>query len=355
MKHSGRGVIRLSGARVLVTGGTGKLGRQLVSTVRGAGARVSVLTRSPETASRLWPPMAVDCRHGDLTEATSLNEALRDIDLVFHLASYSPRPDEPDIYDAAPHWAVTAEGTRHLVDAALAAGVAALIYISSVKAMGDGAGADGRPADESTPARPETLYGRAKLEAEHAILQAGSSGGLHACVLRLPMVYGLDGKGNLYRMIDAVARGRFPPWPRVLNRRSAVHVKDAISAAMLVATDRRAAGETYLVTDGAEYSTRWIYEQICLALGLAIPAWAVPLWCLRLAAQVGTAAKRATGKPMPLTADALTKLAGDAWYSSHKIREALSFVSYHRLDTEIPKMVLAYRNGLQRPASDRSR
>jgi hypothetical protein len=38
-------------------------------------------------------------------------------------------------------------------------------------------------------------------------------------VLRLPMVYGLDGEGNLARMIDAVARGRFPPWPKINNRR----------------------------------------------------------------------------------------------------------------------------------------
>lgn len=355
MNDPRRDLLRLNGAHILVTGGTGALGRRLVSVLDDAGARVSVLTRSPETATRLWPRIGIDCRYGDLKKPNTLNAALKGIELIFHLASHSPAPDAPDIYEAPAHWLVTAEGTADLVDAAIAAGVVSLIYISSVKAMGDWAGADGVPADESTPARPETLYGRAKLEAEHAILQAGSSGGLHACVLRLPMVYGLDGKGNLYRMIDAVARGRFPPWPRVLNRRSAVHVKDAISAAMLVATDRRAAGETYLVTDGAAYSTRWIYERICLALGRAIPAWTVPLWCLRLAARVGTAAERVTGKPMPLTAEALTKLAGDAWYSSNKIREALSFVSHHRLDTEIPKMVLAYRNGLQRPASGRSR
>jgi nucleoside-diphosphate-sugar epimerase len=129
-----------------------------------------------------------------------------------------------------------------------------------------------------------------------------------------------------------------------------VHVNDVISAAMLVATDRRAAGETYLVTDGSEYSTRWIYEQIRVALGLAIPAWTVPLWCWQLSARVGTAAERLIGKPMPLTTDALTKLAGDAWYSSSRIREALSFVSHHRLNTEIPNMVRAYRDGLERPA-----
>ncbi len=341
----------LSGTRVLVTGGTGKLGRQLVTALHGAGALVAVLTRSPEVAEQLWEHTDIACIRADLTEPDSLRQALQGVELVFHLASYSPRPDEPDLYEAASHWPVTAEGTRHLLDAAVAAGVSGLIYLSSVKAMGEAAGADGRPADESTPARPETLYGRAKLEAEHAVLQAGLTSGLHVCVLRLPMVYGLGAGGNLYRMIDAVARGRFPPWPRLVNRRSAVHVDDVVSAALLVATDPRAAGETYLVTDGADYSTRWIYEHIRLALGLPMPRWALPLWCWRLAAWGGTLGERLTGRPMPLTTAALGKLAGDAWYSSKKIRDTLSFVSRHRLETAIPSMVQAYRRGLERPPS----
>jgi nucleoside-diphosphate-sugar epimerase len=342
---------RLSGTRVLVTGGTGKLGRQLVTALHGAGALVAVLTRSPNVAGGLWQHTDIACILGDLTEPDSLRQALEGVELVFHLASYSPRLDEPDLYEAPSHWPVTAVGTRDLLDAAVAAGVSGLIYLSSVKAMGEGAGADGRPADEATPARPETLYGRAKLEAEQAVLQAGFSNGLHVCVLRLPMVYGLGAGGNLYRMIDAVARGRFPPWPQLVNRRSAVHVDDLVSAALLVATDPRAAGETYLVTDGVEYSTRWIYEQIRLALGWPIPTWTLPFCCWRLAARVGTLGERLTGRPMPLNTTALSKLAGDAWYSSRKIRDTLSFTSRHHLGTEIPSMVRAYRQGLERPAS----
>jgi nucleoside-diphosphate-sugar epimerase len=182
-------------------------------------------------------------------------------------------------------------------------------------------------------------------------LQAGLKTGLHVCVLRLPMVYGLGLGGNLYRMIDAIARKRFPPWPQVLNRRSAVHVEDAINAAILVATDSRAAGETYLVTDDVEYSTRWIYEQISLALGWPIPTWTLPFCCWRLAARIGTLGERLTSRPMPLNTTALSKLAGDAWYSSRKIRDTLSFTSRHHLGTEIPSMVRAYRQGLERPAS----
>jgi nucleoside-diphosphate-sugar epimerase len=282
-----------------------------------------------------------------LTDAGSIIAGLHDVDLVFHLASYSPRPNEAKPYDSPAHWSVTAEGTKHLVDAAIAAGVRQLVYVSSVKAMGDTAGANGWPANESTPERPDCLYGRAKLAAEHTIRKAGEAGHMSVSVLRLPMVYGLGGEGNLARMIDAVVRGRFPPWPKVTNRRSAVHVEDVIAAVMLVSTSHRAAGKTYLVTDGREYSTRWMYEQIRIALGLPKQRWTVPLWSLRAGAKLGSAVERLVGRRMPLTTDTLGKLVDDAWYSSQKIREDLSFVSSHRLDTEIPNMVRAYLNRAQ--------
>jgi nucleoside-diphosphate-sugar epimerase len=143
-------------------------------------------------------------------------------------------------------------------------------------------------------------------------------------------------------MIDAVARGRFPPWPRVENRRSAIHVDDAVRAALLLASDPRAAGQVYLATDGRAYSTRWLYEQIRLALGRPAPAWVVPLWLLKTAASAGSLAERLTGRAMPLTRVGLSKLTGDAWYSSEKIRRDLGFEPEHSLEREIPDLVRAY-------------
>jgi len=334
--------LRLADAPVLVTGATGKVGCHLVSSLLEEGARVSVLTRAPERARELWPSAPIEYRAGDLTQAVTLTGALEDIEVIFHLASYSPAPDEPDIYEAPAHWPVTAVGSGNLVDAAVAAGVRRLVFLSSVKAMGDGAGAHGLPADESTPAAPDTLYGRAKLEAELAVLRAGAEHKLHASVLRLPMVYGLAGQGNLVRMIDAIARNRFPPWPRIRNRRSAIHVDDAVRAALLAASLASAAGQIYLLSDGGDYSTRWLYEQIRLALGRPPPRWTVPMWLLEVAAGAGSTLERMTGRSVPLTRTGLGKLTGDAWYSSDKIRRELGFAPSHHLEEEIPRMVREY-------------
>jgi UDP-glucose 4-epimerase len=333
----------LSGAQVLVTGATGKIGRQLVGALLEQGAEVSVLTRFPGRARELWPSEYVGCRRGDLTIPATLPAALHEIACIFHLASYSPAPDEPDIYEAPGHWPVTAVGTANLVRAALDARVRRLVYLSSVKAMGDGLSAGkSKPVDEGVRPEPDSLYGRAKLAAEQSVIGAGGSGRLHACVLRLPMIYGLAGEGNIARMIAAVAKDRFPPWPRIENRRSALHVKDAIAAAVLAATHPRANGKTYLVTDGASYSTRWLYEQIRLALGREIPRWTTPYWVIWSAALAGTSLEGLSGWRMPLDREGLRKLAGDAWFSSDQIRTELGFRPVHSLKEEIPLMTRAY-------------
>ena len=72
----------------------------------------------------------------------------------------------------------------------------------------------GRPLVERLPPAPRSPYGLSKLEAERLVLETGSRSGMHVCVLRLPLVYGPGLKGNLRAMLDAVARGSFPPPPR---------------------------------------------------------------------------------------------------------------------------------------------
>ena len=324
---------------VLVTGATGQVGRRLVSALLREGCPVSILTRDPEAARTLWPDRPVAVRAGDLTDPHCLKSICDGIDTLFHLASYAPRTDEADLYNAPSHWPVTAEGTANLMTQVAQSAIQRQIYVSTIKVMGDRAGAPGCPADETLPPKPDTLYGRAKLAAEQRVLETGRAAGIQSSILRLPMVYGLDGKGNLSRMIAAIAAGRFPPWPRIDNRRSAIHIEDAVDAALLAVRQPASRGETYFVTDGRGYSTRWIYERILLALERPIPRWSTPLWMLQAAAAGGTIGERLLGRRLPLTLDGLAKLTGDDWYSSKKLEQTLGFTPKQSLETEIPRLV----------------
>jgi nucleoside-diphosphate-sugar epimerase len=248
---------------VLVTGASGYIGRHLVDVLVAAGLSVRVLlragrsrsTRSSDSSTR------VEIATGDLADPASLSGVCRGIDTVFHLAGYAHADDSDRASGHALHRQVTVAGTRALLEQAVAAGAKKFVFVSSVKAAGEGGDLQ---LNEDSPASPSSGYGKAKREAERLVLNAAIR---HTAVLRLPLVYGRDNKGNLPRMIAAIDRGRFPPPPRVRNRRSMVHVDDVVRALLLVSEDPRAHGQCYIVTDDRDYSTRELYELISQALG----------------------------------------------------------------------------------------
>jgi len=219
-----------AGRSVLVTGATGFIGRRLVAALRERGARLRILVRPGSTIPTDWSD--VEIVDGDLAANVSLMRACGGIDTVVHAAGFAhaDAADTPDF--AARHWAVNAEGTFRLLDAAVAAGVGRFVFLSTVKAVGD---PGSRCVNENWDAPPETPYGRAKRAAEERVLAMGRERGMHAVNLRLALVYGPGMKANLARLIKAAQRGWFPPLPETANRRSLVHVDDVVLAVMLAA------------------------------------------------------------------------------------------------------------------------
>lgn len=204
-----------------------------------------------------------------------------------------------------------------MVAAAETAGVRTLVFVSTVKAMGEGQGTafSEHPIREEDGCHPCSPYGMAKLEAEQIVT---SSAIPHVCILRPTMVYGPGQKGNLVRMVEAVQRNRFPPLPETGNRRSMVHVDDVVDAALLAAENMRANREALIITGDDPLSTRQLYDGIRAALELPPQDVAIPLWMLKVAAACGSLAGVLLRRRMPLDRDTLSKLIGSAWYSSAK-------------------------------------
>jgi UDP-glucose 4-epimerase len=323
---------------VLIAGATGYIGRKLVDALHSQGKAICVLTRDTSRLSGKWLHDGVTGRSGDIGRAETLMDACSGMHAVFHLASHA----EDEAADS--HWRVTVEGTRHLLEASARSGVKKFIYVSSVKAMGEGGESC---LDESSHAEPVTSYGRAKLEAERLVLEAGRQHGMHVCNLRLPLVYGRDNRGNIWRMIAAVDRGRFPPLPETGNRRSMVHVDDVVQALQLAMGDPDACGQTYIVTDGQTYSTRQIYLSIHEALGRAIPRWTIPVVALRATARLGDVIGGIRGRSFVFDSTVLGKLTGSAWYSCRKIEAELGYRPTRTLTDGLREMVNQYKKPQQ--------
>jgi len=334
-----------AGKAVLVTGATGFIGRRLVMSLCKEGASIKVLVRTAQSKDTPWLRQGT-CQTqvvADLMDPHLPSHICDQVDTVLHLAGYAHAENANDPREASIHWQTTVEATRALLAQAAHSGVKRFVIVSSVKAMGERSDS---MLDETSSSAPLTAYGKAKRAAEKLVLAAGLAHGMHVCVLRLPLVYGPGGKGNLSRMISAIDRGRFPPIPYTGNRRSMVHVDDVVQALLLAAKKSEADGQVYIVTDRQAYSTRQIYERCCEALGKKVARWSIPLNMLRLTARSGDIFLRLTGRRFPLDSETLEKLIGTAWYSSDKISRDLGFRPQWNLKQALPAMVAEYRKTL---------
>lgn len=322
---------------VLVTGANGFIGRHLVVRLCQEGYQVRAVTRPSVEVVRF--PAGVEVVTGDVRDQRAMKGVAAGCEVAFHLAGKAHALDEaPE--DVAAYQAVNVDGTRNVLEGAVAGGVRRLVFFSSVKAMGEETSGC---VDESYEPRPRTAYGLSKLEAERLVMESSRRTGLETVCLRLPLVYGPGQKGNLARMIEAVDRGLFPPLAKSGSRRSLVHVINVVHAALLAATHPAALGRCYIVADARAYSTLELYEMICRALGKPIPRWHVPLGVLRLLGIAGDAVGRIRGKRFIFDSDALAKLAGSAWYSSQRISQELGYRPLVTFEDALPELVAWYR------------
>ncbi|MDQ7090126.1 MAG: NAD-dependent epimerase/dehydratase family protein [Methylococcales bacterium] len=315
--------------KVLITGTNGFIGRILWQHLQALSIDVVNLVRNND----IELPNKIIL---DLTHEWAVNPC-DGVDTVFHLAGKAHALSEIS-QDRADYHRINTEGTQKLLEAAQQAGVVRFIYFSSVKAVGDSESMQ----NETSERVADTPYGHSKFAAEHLVLHGGYVP--HPVVIRPCMVYGNSDKGNLPKMIKAIARGFFPSLPEVNNRRSMVHVEDVVRAALLTAENPKAAGQIYIVSDGHPYSSRQLYELICLALDKRPARFTIPLIFLEALAFIGDLIGKLMARRFIFDSEVKQKLLGSAQYSSAKIDDELGFKAQYSLHTALADMVYYLKN-----------
>lgn len=240
--------------KAFVTGGSGFLGRNLISALRARGDTVVALARSL-SAMQTVRELGAEPVAGDLVDVAAMKAGMAGAELVFHCAA-----KVDDWGDPAEFHKVNVEGTAHVIEAARAAGVRRLVHVGTEAVLADGTPI--RDADETRPRppRPIGLYPSSKSQAE-ALALAANGQGLEVVVVRPRMIWGKGDTAVLPKVLDVMRKGRFA-WigdGRYLT--STCHVRNVCEGTLLAA-ERGRPGEIYFLTDGAPVEFRSFFTAI---------------------------------------------------------------------------------------------
>lgn len=242
-----------------MTGGAGFIGSHLVDRLTKEGYEVVILDNffsgDLENIKYHLESGMVYLVKGDVRSSDNVEEAMRNVDAVFHLAAIVSVPlsvENPLLVND-----VNVKGTLTLLEASLKADVKQFTYASSCAVYGE---ADSLPIDEQCPTNPISTYAVSKLAAECYCKVFSENYGLNTLCLRYFNVYGPRQAGNSYsgvitQFIDQLKQ-RKPPiiYGDGSQTRDFVHVKDIVEANVLALNRQHGAGQ--VINVGTAKSTR---------------------------------------------------------------------------------------------------
>jgi UDP-glucose 4-epimerase len=245
----------LAGKRVLVTGGSGFIGRHVVSVLSGDGARVRVVDLQPH------PDPAVDIVLGDISDPEILSRACDGgIDGIVHLAAVT------SVLRSLEHpkltFSTNVAGTAALLEAGRAAGATSLAFASTNAVTGP---MEAPKITEAATLRPLTPYGSTKAAGEMLMSAYTASYGLRCACLRLTNVYGpgMQAKDSIVaRLMRAIRLGTtFEIYGDGNQVRDYVHVTDVVAAMRLALTSDQWTGPT-VIGSGTSLSVHQVVDAV---------------------------------------------------------------------------------------------
>jgi UDP-glucose 4-epimerase len=217
----------LSGRRVLVTGGSGFIGRHVVADLAAAGARVRIVDLQPH------PDREVEIIQGELADPSVMDAAVDGgVDAVVHLAAVTSvlrSLEHPELT-----YRTNVAATAQLLEAVRAAGARALVFASTNAVTGP---MEAPAISESATLQPLTPYGATKAAAEMLMAAYTASYNLRCVCLRLTNVYGpgMQAKDSIVaRLMRAIRLGTtFEIYGDGRQMRDYVHAQDVVAAVRL--------------------------------------------------------------------------------------------------------------------------
>ncbi|HLD98932.1 MAG TPA: NAD-dependent epimerase/dehydratase family protein [Bdellovibrionota bacterium] len=283
---------------VLLTGASGFVGRHVYRALKKNGYWVRAAIRDSKFQESSGQPLADEyVQIDEISGETVWLEALNNIDYVVHLAARVHVMNDRVVNPISEFRRVNRDGTLRLGHSCVQAGIKRFIFLSSAKVHGEGSAV---PYTEASPIAPEDPYSVSKAEAEQELVQLvnSSNGKMSSVTLRPPLVYGPGVKANFLNLIRLVLTGVPLPLGAIHNQRSIIYVGNLADAIVHSLNAEVIASQTYLVSDGVDFSTPDLVRAIATAANRRSRLIAIPEIFLTSAAKIlgkGPTLARLTG------------------------------------------------------------
>ena len=254
--------------RVLITGATGLLGGHLIKELQQRGEDIRALVLPVENADKL-EKQGVEVVRGDITDASTLEPAVQDVELIFHLAGMMGiwRP-------LADYRVVNVTGSENLYKAAQKAGVRRYVHTSSHTVYGLGYG---RFLTENGVLRPDPdAYSLTKAEGDRLMRRLMLNSAVETVILRPGTFFGPGDRLHFGRMAQKMKDGKGVIIGRGDNALPFCYVTDVVQGFMLAAYHENAPGNVYNITNDRPLTQLEMFNAIADAVDGVRPTRHLP-------------------------------------------------------------------------------
>jgi nucleoside-diphosphate-sugar epimerase len=311
--------------KILVTGGSGFIGTNLVLDLLRSGHTVSIYDK---VKSDKYPDL---CVIADVRDRERLTEALRGTDAIYHLAA----EHRDDVRPVSLYYDVNVGGAENLVYAAKKNRINRMIFTSTVALYGLNAGTP----DEESPKKPFNDYSESKHQAEAVFNEWVKGDDSRSLVIVRPVViFGERNRGNVYELLSQIASGKFIMVGKGKNKKSMGYVLN-LSSFLIKVLELGPGQHIYNYADKPDLTVQELVSIANKALGKT-PAiqWKMPYPLGLAAGYFFDLLARAMGRTYPISSIRIKKFVADTRVSSEKLKET-GFVAPYSLAEGLERMI----------------
>ncbi len=323
---------------ILITGGSGFIGTNLVSDLLEEGHKVSIYDKQK---SETYPELSIV---GDVRDKEKLAGSMHGVDAVYHLAA----EHRDDVRPASLYYDVNVGGAENIVYALEENCINRLIYTSTVAVYGLNPG----EPDEDSPIKPFNDYGWSKYKTEIVFNDwAGADKTNTLITVRPVVIFGEKNRGNVYNLLNQIASDRFIMVGNGKNKKSMGYVLNF--AKFLTFLLKTAPGKyVYNYADKPDLRTDELLSIVRNALGRKPKInFRVPYVIGLLGGYAFDFLAKLTGKTYPISSIRIKKFCADTQVSAEKLKET-GFTAPYLLNDGIERMILS--EFLQNPKRNNS-